>query len=204
MIKNIIFDFGGVILKHKGDIMEQIIAKIFPASLEEASQIWDESKAELITGEKDSKKFLKELKNKYKTRLTSHELFDLWKKLYKKEAEEVDWELLKFIEKLRTKYNVYLFTDTIDVHDRFNSTRNIYESFNRVFKSFEEGTIKTEKEAFVNVLKKIKAKPEECIFIDDFESNVKIAKSLKMRGIVFFNPKQLKKELASNKIIWAG
>ncbi|HUW22263.1 MAG TPA: HAD-IA family hydrolase [Candidatus Bathyarchaeia archaeon] len=195
MIKSIIFDFGGVVLRHRKDIMEKIIAKMFSISFEQASEVWKENKAELVTGRMSSGDFLKKMKNRYKTKLTLNELLGMWSALYKKEAEDINWELLSFIEKLKTRYRVYLFTDTIDVHDQFNRTRGIYEKFHGVFKSFEERTIKTERNAFLNVLKKIKARAEECIFIDDLKSNVVIANKLGMKGIVFENFGQLKKEL---------
>lgn len=194
-IKNIIFDFGGVILKHRKAIMEEFISKMFSIPFKQASGAWKENRTNLATGEISSKEFLKNLKVQLKSDSSVNKLLETWSGLYQKETEEVNWELLDFIKDLKSKYQVILFTDTIDVHDEYNRKRGIYERFHQVFKSFEEKTIKTDKNAFLNVLKKIKSKPEECIFIDDLELNVKNAESLGMKGIIFRNNGQLKEEI---------
>ena len=62
----------------------------------------------------------------------------MWKELYFEEAKGVNYELLDLIEKLKKHYKVFLFTDTIDIHDEVNKDRGIYERFDGVIKSFEE------------------------------------------------------------------
>lgn len=195
MIKNIIFDFGGVILKHKATLMEDKISEIFSIPIEQADEIWKRERPSLLVGERSSEDFLAKLKHDLQSDKTTPELLGLWKSIYKKEAQDVDWELLNFIQKLRENYRVYLFTDTIDAHDEYNSTRGIYDKFTRVFKSNEEGLAKLNDDAFLNVLNKIGAKPEECIFIDDTPLNVTKANNLGIHGILYKNRKELKQDL---------
>lgn len=53
------------------------------------------------------------------------------------------------------------------------------------FLSYEMGMIKPDIEIYQTVLKKLKAKPEEVLFIDDLEVNVKAAQKLGINAIVF-------------------
>ncbi len=196
MIKNIIFDFGGVVLKHKATLIQDILNKIFPDDSGKAEEIFQKHKIPLNTGKNTSDDFIFELKKNIGTTLTTEEIKHKWKELYKREVKNVDWKLLDFIERLKEKYKVYLFTDTIDVHDEYNKTRNIYERFHKAYKSFEEGVAKSAgKESYLYLLSKIGAVPEECLFIDDLENNVRTAEEVGIKGIVYKNLNQLQKRL---------
>lgn len=67
--------------------------------------------------------------------------------------------------------------------------------FDEVFLSFEIGYRKPAREAFEHVLSELGKSPEECVLVDDKEENVEAAKELGMRGVVFEDVGQLKKEL---------
>ncbi len=200
MIKNIIFDLGGVILKDRNAIMPEFLSTMFSLPKDKSQEIWNRDKKRLQLGELSSSEFLTRIKKELKNNLTSEELVKEWKDLYKREAKEIDPEVLDLIEKLKRNYKVYLMTNTIDVHDNFNSKRGIYEKFNKVFKSFEEGWVKPEKNAYLSVLERIKANPRDCLFIDDLEENVQRAIEVGMEGIVYQNIKQLKRELQTSGV----
>ena len=53
------------------------------------------------------------------------------------------------------------------------------------FLSYELGLIKPDPEIYKVVLQKLKAQPQETLFIDDLPPNIKAAKALGMNGIVF-------------------
>ena len=197
MIQNIIFDFGGVILQHGQEFVAHNLSKIFTIPHEEAQTFWKEHETAIMTGQINSGELLQELKDKTHTQKSLDELLKEWKALYIKESQGVNYELLDYITELKKKYKVYLFTDTIDTHDEYNSTRGIYEKFDRVFKSFEEGLRKPNIDSFENVFKKIEAQADECVFIDDREINVSTGKKLGMQGIVFTSTNQTKQELNS-------
>src|SRR3989344_6895671 len=172
MIQNIIFDFGGVILKHEASLMEDIISEIFSIPKVQALDIWKKAKPKVMVGKVSSREFLKETEKVLQSGKSLDELLSLWRKFYQMEAEEVDWKLLEFIESLKERYKVYLLTDTIDTNDEYNLERGIYSKFTRVFRSNIEGFTKHTDQAFLNLLTKIEAKAEECLFIDDLEDNI--------------------------------
>ena len=78
-----------------------------------------------------------------------------------------------------------------DYHKLFHSTQY----------SFEVECCKTDKRTFELLLEKLNEKPENCLFIDDSQRNIDIAKSLGLKTIQFKDHEQLKKELASFSII---
>lgn len=195
MVKAIIFDLGGVILTHKPTLIGDILSQMFPMSEEEGNSIFLQNRIILLKGELSSRQFLEQLKSKFKIDQTIDELSKLWMDLYIKNAQ-IDYKLLDFIQELKARYKVYLLTDTIDVHDAFNKRRGIYDKFTKVFKSFEEKLAKADGQAFyIHVLEKIDTKPEECVFIDDLEEQIRTAESLGAKGIVYKNLSQLKEEL---------
>lgn len=195
MIKAIIFDFGGVILKHKATLLKDILHELFP-NPGKVDGIWKKYKLRLYAGKATSEELLSALMKAIPTDYSANELKDKWMDIYKKETSDVDWQLLDFIGKLRRKYKVYLMTDTIDMHDKFNSRRQIYNRFDEVYKSFEEGLAKAEgKDAYLNILKKIKVRAQECVFVDDLDINVKTSEEVGMKGIAYRNFEQLKEQL---------
>ena len=52
-----------------------------------------------------------------------------------------------------------------------------------------------DKKIFLHVLEEINSKPEESLFIDDQEKNVLAARKIGMKGIVYKDINELKKEL---------
>lgn len=76
--------------------------------------------------------------------------------------------------------------------------------FRKFFKEhFISGDLKVAKpnlEIYQIALKKLNIKPEECIFIDDQKKNCEAAEKLGIKSIIFENPIQLKKELATFSI----
>lgn len=186
---------------HKSTIMEEMISKMFDIPTTKALQIWQKYKPNLLTGTITSHEFLNKVKLDLHSEKSVEKLVRIWRRHYRSEAEEVDWELLTLIEKLKEKYKVYLFTDTIDIHDEYNSRRGIYDKFDKVYKSYKERVAKAQGEkAFLNLLKEIKAQPNECVFIDDLERNVKIAEKLGIKSILYKNLHQLKISLPESNI----
>lgn len=55
----------------------------------------------------------------------------------------------------------------------------------KIFVSCELGLLKPDTEIYKQVLKKLKAQPEEVVFIDDKLTNIEAAKSIGINGIVF-------------------
>lgn len=198
MAKHIIFDFGGVFLDLKGKhtgIPSQL-SKIFNISEESAAEIWKENKEKLLIGQETPKEFLARIIEKHGFSANPDEAYKLWEKNNKMEKSDINWDLVDYVESLKGKYKIHMLTDTIDL-DNGNSEwfSSITKHFENIYKSFEIGHKKPNKEAFLYVLQKITAKPEECIFVDDLAANVDSANKLGIKGLLYTNLDQLKRDL---------
>ena len=71
-----------------------------------------------------------------------------------------------------------------------------HELFHSASYSFEVAASKPDKKVYRLILRKLQAKPQECLFIDDHAKNLVPAKKMGMAAILFKNPRQLKQELA--------
>jgi len=74
------------------------------------------------------------------------------------------------------------------------------EYFKEIFISGDLHVEKPNPEIYKIALSKLNASSEECIFIDDKKENCQAAEKLGIKSIVFENPIQLKKELATFSI----
>ena len=76
----------------------------------------------------------------------------------------------------------------------------IHKNFDNIYKSFSIGHKKPNKEAFLHVLEKIGAKPEECVFVDDLQINIDAANELGINSVLYTNLDQLKKDFSRFEI----
>ena len=63
--------------------------------------------------------------------------------------------------------------------------------------SYQEKLVKPDYEIYHLLCRKYGLDERECVFIDDTEKNVKAAREIGMKGIVFHNLAQAKEELES-------
>ena len=83
----------------------------------------------------------------------------------------------EIITKLREQGLVIcLLSDQTDWLDRLNERDNFYQLFDRIFNSFYLGKSKSEPELFCNISEQLNLKPEEILFIDDYNGHVERAK----------------------------
>lgn len=109
---------------------------------------------------------------------------------------EMDAHMVPFISSLKEQYKIGLLSNASSDYLRPILKRYDYESlFDEVVISGETGLIKPTPEAFHYILEKLRATPEETIFIDDAHHNVDAAIQLGITGILYTNFAQLKTDL---------
>ncbi len=196
MIKNIIFDLGGVIfnfnpkkyietVKYDDKTSEYLAREIF----------WGKEYMELATYPTGS---FKEIKNKIKERIPD----------YAKQIDEIEsgnWKSMLTVRKdeeqffMQTKnrgFKVYILSDlSKEYYDYDITLTEIFKIADGAVYSFEVGSNKPNINNFTTLLNKYDLTPNESIFIDDNPSNIKIANELGIHGIVFKSLEQCKKEL---------
>lgn len=103
-------------------------------------------------------------------------------------------KLLKLIDTLSEHYLVAALSNVTPMRTLTDQYFDVYTHFNTVFLSYKLKMIKPSKRIYQEVLKKMKLKPNEVLFIDDKESNLKPARELGIKCIQFNNNAQLMTE----------
>ncbi len=98
----------------------------------------------------------------------------------------VDDDLMAMIRKLQPAYTTAIISNAteslrIDLTERYQ----IADAFDIIVCSAEEKIMKPDPELFLRALDKLQNKPSECIFVDDMEVNVKAAQNLGLKAIRF-------------------
>jgi epoxide hydrolase-like predicted phosphatase len=90
---------------------------------------------------------------------------------------------------------LYILSNQMKFRADYIKTHFDIRFFNKAFFSNELGFMKPDKKIYNYVLKQIKFKPNECLFIDDKIDNIESAKSLGINTIQFKSVNQVKKDL---------
>lgn len=196
MIKAIIFDFGGVILRtqswhgrrkweHKLGLAEnEAEAIVFNSEQGRQAQHGQISYA-------DHWAWLGE-----HFELTAEELkqfeADFWA------GDVLDEEMVDLIRQLKTRYTTALISNAFnDLREVLTEQFKIDDAFDVIVISSEEGMMKPDGRLYKLALERIGCEPEEALFIDDFAHNIDGAKAVGMAGIHYQPGIDLKTELAN-------
>ena len=189
----IVFDIGNVLFKNSGD---RLVEAIKPYSPLEDTQIYqkiffnvDRLVQRFDSGEISSKEFLEEYKKRLRLETTDEKASFLWSSgfIYWREMEDL-------VDKLkRNGYILWIISNTNRLH-----IEHLEHFHGRLLAKFHGKTYSCDDEVrclkphpyiYCHTLVGIKKflsqslKPEECIFIDDLDENVKAADNLGWRGI---------------------
>jgi HAD superfamily hydrolase (TIGR01509 family) len=102
----------------------------------------------------------------------------------------------ELVSELRKNYKVVAFSGNIKERIKYlNEKYKLNKDFDDFVLSFDVGFDKREKEFYRILLEKIKCKSKECLFVDDRQDFLNIAKLLGIKTIPFKNAEQLKFDL---------
>lgn len=197
MIKTIIFDAGHVLFETDFKKINKIIKKKYGVTT--------------LVYSSDNKKAIKEYIRETEGKGSMEKVFELlgakkkdlpeimmeYERMYIK-YKIINKKLLRLIKKLKKDYQLICLTDTHKIHFDANIKINFFKDFNKVFASHLQKIKKENKKAFKKVLRELKIKPKEALFIDDNKINIKNAKELGINTILYIEfPKisKLKKEI---------
>jgi putative hydrolase of the HAD superfamily len=107
------------------------------------------------------------------------------------------WKKLELLETLKRKYNVYLLSNTNNIHlqyinnillPRVNHHNSLDYFFHQAYYSHRMKMRKPDAEIFEQVLDEGKFLPSETLFLDDNQSNVEGAAKLGIKTVHVVNP----------------
>ena len=119
----------------------------------------------------------------------------LWAREYSKRYNVHD-ETIDIVNTLKTKgFKIAILSNTIAVHAKINRQMGIYKPFAEVILSCEVSLAKPDPKIYKLALRKLNAKPEQTVFVDDRAENTSAAATLGINAILFQDAKQLIAEL---------
>lgn len=197
MIKWILFDLGNVIVNPVLEGKESYNSKgnILPGPDIEAIYSINEYK-EFSKGKITQSEFIKRFLEKSELNLTVSDFLEI----YNQDITPIIG-MKELLEKLQPNYSLAILTNEGKEWAKIKiDNQKIRDLFKKIIISADLQELKPAKEFYLKALKKLHAKPEECIFIDDQKKNCEAAEKLGIKSIYFENPNQLKKELAKFSI----
>lgn len=192
MIRAIIFDIGGVVFRPKNfHPLAKEYAKIMKREESEVYAVfvrnWHIWKFGKITEDEFFGNILKELRveiDREKLREIMHSF------------PKTDKGVTSLIERLRKRYEIFALSNhTREFFDFLYRKYRLNRMFKRIFTSCETGLAKPDPRFFGCMLRETGMKPGECVFVDDREENVRAARSLGMKAVLFSDSGQLEREL---------
>jgi epoxide hydrolase-like predicted phosphatase len=185
-IKAVIWDMGGVILRTDDSTPREVLAAKLGTTRQKLElDVFASPAADKATrGEIPSKEHFDEIAIKYHLdEKGMDEFVDLfWG------GDRVDQDLLAVIRKLRGKYKTAMLSNAWDSTREFLTTVfPCLDPFDEVIFSAEVKMAKPQPEIYHLMLSRLGVKPDESIFLDDFEENIIAANALGIHGIHFKN-----------------
>ena len=184
LIKNIIFDFGGVIydIDFQKSIIEFNKLGLDNFDLLYSKAIQDKLFEKLEVDSISPLEFKNDLRKRFNNSVSDEQIEKAWNAL----LIGFRPERLMLLDEIRSNYNIYLLSNTNRIHYQIflkefqNLTK--YNSFDDLFKkayfSFDLKCRKPDSEPYLKVLDDASLIPEETLFIDDSPQNIQPAKDL--------------------------
>ena len=195
MIKAVVFDIGGVLLEESGKKARKYLAKKYKFSEQKFTEFAKKNIRKSHLGQLTAKQFFTKLIKELEISATPEELIETWLHIRRKTTKKIKGSI-RILKKLKKQgYKIACLTDTTILNDKIRNEIGIYDYFDLKILSTKEKAWKPEEKIYKSLIKKIKTKPEEIIFIDDDKYKTKPTKKLKINTIIFENPRQLKREL---------
>ncbi len=202
-IKAIVFDVGGVLALPINPIkvekgrqisgVHSIIARKLGISLDQWFDSIDTIYAKSIEGKSSKEKVLEIISKNVKT--SEKNLKKIILKSYKKKFKQ-NKELFKKAFELKKKvYKIAVLSDQWPFSKEALMPPKLYRRFDEVVVSCDVGIRKPNPKIYKFLLNKLKLKPNQVLFIDNQEWNIKPAKKLGIKTLLYKNNKQLFKEL---------
>lgn len=183
MIKDIVFDFGGVLIEID---TANALKKFNRLGLENPEKYLNSYKQEgafyaLENGDIDADEFVRELSQLCNRELTYNDAFGGWMGfVVKVQNEYLDW-----LQTLRPNYRLSVLSNTNPFLQGWARSRSftpdgksLDDLFDKLFLSYLMRCSKPSDEIYLKMLRDGNMRPEETLFIDDGTKNIEAARNL--------------------------
>lgn len=196
-IKNLIFDLGGVILDLSVDSTLQSFADVSGIEPTRIKQLFANSPGfdSYEKGEFTDSEFRDFVRKLYKFDASDEVLDTCWNAM----LVNIPLEKLQLLERLKKTHNVFLLSNTSNIHVNYINNvlikrvtpKSLDDFFHRSFYSYRMKMRKPDAEIFQQVLDEAKLIPHETLFLDDNQANVDGASKLGIKTVHVVNPNMI-------------
>ena len=192
MIKNIIFDIGGIILEWGNNPLIELLNKTDYEVNKICKIIYGDSRfKECILGNLSQFEYMKQIMNenpKY-----SDDIKKILSEEYQEKALPVIKENLEKVFEFKNKgYKIYFLSNITDVsYNYLKNKLKILDLIDGGVYSFKEHTKKPDKKIFDILIKRYNLNKDETIFFDDSVKNVKSGNEYGIKSYVFESIKNI-------------
>lgn len=179
MIDTILFDFGNVFI----DLQPEQTRDAFAAlGVETIPDAFTPLNQQFEIGQLTEDEYLRALAA-YTRGATPEQVRRAWNTL----LGPLPSHRIDFLQALRTDFRLFLLSNTDSLHiSHFSAAwaddaRLFFDSFDRLYLSYEMGLRKPDPAYFLHVLERENLRPEQCLFVDDRADNIEAAASLGIR-----------------------
>lgn len=194
MIKNIVFDLGNVLVSfdpypyflnifHDQELVNRICQHIF------CDDAWTSYDAGLVT--------IQDLNIYYRQKYPEEEqeieyVLEHWTAFMKGMDESI-----AYLCNLKNRgYHIYLLSNINEDSAIYLKQRlAIFDKIDGAILSYEHKIVKPDPKIYQILFDTYHLDPKTCVFLDDREENITVARQLHMKGIVFTNPTEAFQEL---------
>ena len=183
MIRCVISDMGKVILHFDRDIFYEKIAGFCPYSKDEVKELTQKNFDIVVSfneGTISPEEFFRQVISKLKAQIEYDEFYAIYSDVF-----FLNSPVLSILKRLKGRYKLILLSNTDVMHFTFIKKKFpeilIFDDY---VLSYEVGAMKPDPRIYEEALRRAGFKPEECLFIDDMEENIKGAQKLGINVIL--------------------
>jgi len=196
MIKAIIFDVGGVLIRTVDQTIRMKLAKEYNLAYSEINEvvfgISDNHNPQL--GEISWDDHLANISKKLEISIEEGE--DFMELFFA--GDQLNAELVDAIRIYKQDYKIGILSNAMtNLEDLMENDWKISDLFDQVINSAVEGVMKPDRKLYEIALEKLGVLPEEAIFIDDMPENINAANELGIHGIRFVDTEPTLAEINS-------
>ncbi len=185
-IKAVVFDVGGVLALRQKPFFQSVheqAAKKFNVSLDQYFDSIDSIYVASMEGRISERETLSDLSKNLK--VSKKKLESVYVSLYKQNFVQNKQLFGQAFKLKQLGYVIAVFSDQWHLSQKALMPKQIYSKFDNVLVSSELGMRKPNSAFYKLLIKKLKLKPSEILFIDNQKWNINQAKKLKLKTILF-------------------
>jgi len=197
MIKVVVFDVGGVLVKDAWVKTVQLLLNDDTLTKSDVFEIWQKEECfhKFESGELTIKEFTRLAKQALAIELDDHTFIDTFNSMIVEPFEKS----ISILQAVKQTYKLAILSNSNPLHfEKIKTQYNIYQSCDYLFLSHQMGVMKPNAEIFNRMLDTLNCRPDEVIFFDDNMPNIQAARNLGIQSELITTPEMALNHLNLN------